>query len=310
MKKSSFAIATVFLIMCATSASAQIARVFLAGSGNDVNDCSDITTPCRSLQGAVNQCPVNGEVIIIASGGFGTATINKSLTVDAAPGVLAFNARTINVNIAPTDTVTLRGLTLNGAVFGDPAGVLFVSGGNLNIENCDIGGFSAFGVYQLASGSNLRITRSGIHDTTDGIYKAGYSGGSSSLVVAHCFIHDVSSVGLWVYARGSASVTDSVFANNYTAMAAYSGVSGERGTISVDRCLISGNAAYGFFASGTNNGTATIYVSNSSIKGNLITLLAVTGGASGGTASVISFGNNSVANNTTTTPFTSTLPTT
>ena len=36
-------------LLVATSASAQVARVFLAGTGNDAGDCTNQATPCRSL---------------------------------------------------------------------------------------------------------------------------------------------------------------------------------------------------------------------------------------------------------------------
>src|SRR6267378_3746634 len=117
--------AVVFCLLVAASASAQVARVFLTGTGNDANDCTNQATPCRSLQGAVNQCPVNGEIIILDHGGYGGASITKSLTVNASAGVVAFIARTITVTIASTDKVVLRGLSMNGVVFGDGSGVAF-----------------------------------------------------------------------------------------------------------------------------------------------------------------------------------------
>src|SRR5437660_10626594 len=110
-------------LLLATSASAQVARVFLAGTGNDAGDCTNQATPCRSLQGAVTACPVNGEIIILDNGGYGGATITKSLTVNASTGVVAFIARSIDVNIRTTDKVVLRGLSMNGAAFHDPNGI-------------------------------------------------------------------------------------------------------------------------------------------------------------------------------------------
>lgn len=99
--------------------SGSFARVFLSGTGNDANDCLFASTPCRSLQEAVDKVPVNGVVIVLTSGGFGTATIPKSLTVEAPAGIVAFNSRTITVNIGATDRVLIRGLSMNGTVFGD-----------------------------------------------------------------------------------------------------------------------------------------------------------------------------------------------
>src|SRR5436190_22839359 len=146
-----------FCFVVATSASAQVARVFLTGTGNDAGDCTNQATPCRSLQGAVNQCPINGEIIILDNGGYGGATITKSLTVNASAGVVAFIARTITVNIASTNKVVLRGLSMNGVVFGDANGIAFTGGGTLVVENSVIAGFAGSGISQAAAGSNLIV---------------------------------------------------------------------------------------------------------------------------------------------------------
>src|SRR5947208_3476728 len=147
-------------LLVATSASAQVARVVLAGTGSDAGDCSNQATPCRSLQGAVNQCPVDGEIIILDNGGYGGATITKSLTVDASAGVVAFIARTITVTIGATDKVVLRGLSMNGVVFGDGIGIEFHRGGTLVVENLIIAGFRNKGISQSAAGSNLLVHNS------------------------------------------------------------------------------------------------------------------------------------------------------
>src|SRR6202165_1256473 len=141
----------VFCLLVTTGASAQVARVFLTGTGNDAGDCSNQATPCRSLQGAVNQCPGDGEIIILDNGGYGSANISKSLTVNASAGVVAFIARTITVNIASTDKVVLRGLSMNGVVFGDADGIAFDGGGTLVVENSVIAGFDAADINQAAA---------------------------------------------------------------------------------------------------------------------------------------------------------------
>src|SRR5881396_2208162 len=129
MRRVSLYLVAVFLCLLAgASASAQVARVFLAGTGSDAGDCTNQATPCRSLQGAVTACPVDGEIIILDNGGYGGATITKSLTVNASAGIVAFIAQTVTVSIGATDKVVLRGLSMNGKVFGDPNGILFTTG--------------------------------------------------------------------------------------------------------------------------------------------------------------------------------------
>src|SRR5438034_11402641 len=160
MKRVSLHLVAVLCLFVASSASAQVARVFLAGTGNDAGDCTNQATPCRSLQGAVTQCPINGEVIILDNGGYGAANITKSLTVNASAGVVAFIARTITVNIGATDKVVLRGLSMNGVVFGDADGIAFTGGGTLVVENSIVVGFTTAGIDQVAAGSNLILNNS------------------------------------------------------------------------------------------------------------------------------------------------------
>src|SRR5213596_4203282 len=150
-------IGIVFCLFVVTSASAQVARVFLAGTGDDAGDCTNQATPWRSLQGAVTAFPANGEIIILDNGGYGGATITKSLTVNASAGVVAFIARSITVNISSTDKVVLRGLSMNGVVFGDGTGIAFTGGGTLVVENSVIAGFVSIGIKQAAAGSNLIV---------------------------------------------------------------------------------------------------------------------------------------------------------
>ncbi|HVR38995.1 MAG TPA: hypothetical protein VMU84_07850, partial [Thermoanaerobaculia bacterium] len=109
-------VAALVAFLAVPLAHAQIARVFLSGTGSDASDCTNAATPCRSLQGAIDQAPPGAEVIVMASGGYGGATITKSISVNAASGVVAFVARTITIN-APGSTVVLRGLTMNGINF-------------------------------------------------------------------------------------------------------------------------------------------------------------------------------------------------
>src|SRR5438046_5775822 len=142
----------VVCVLVATSASAQVARVFLAGTGDDAGDCTNQATPCRSLQGAVTACPVNGEIIILDNGGYGGASITKSLTVNASAGIVAFIARTITVNIASTDKVVLRGLSMNGVVFGDGERIAFEGDGNLVVEMSVIAGLMNKDITPSAAG--------------------------------------------------------------------------------------------------------------------------------------------------------------
>src|SRR5438132_4726218 len=148
---------SLFLAVLVVPKASAAARVFLSGTGVDSGDCTDAANPCRSLQYAIDQAAPGAEVVVVSSGGYGGATITKSITVNAPTGVIAFVGRTITVNIASTDTVTLRGLSMNGAVFGDQNGIAFAAGGTLNIENTVISSFANNGVNDTGPGSHMWV---------------------------------------------------------------------------------------------------------------------------------------------------------
>src|ERR1022692_871613 len=93
-------------------------RVFVAArSGNDANACNNVATPCQTFAGAITQVVAGGEIIALESGGYGPLTINKAVTVNAPDGIIAFihppSGDAITISAGASDTVILRGLTLN-----------------------------------------------------------------------------------------------------------------------------------------------------------------------------------------------------
>ena len=284
MKRVSLQIAAgiVFCLLVAMSASAQVARVFLAGTGNDAGDCTNQATPCRSLQGAVTACPVDGEIIILDNGGYGGATITKSLTVNASAGVVAFIARTITVNTASTDKVVLRGLSMNGVVFGDANGIASIGGGTLVVENSVIAGFASAGINQ--TGSNLIVNNCEFRNNGAGLFV-----GSGNATVIESSRFEYNAFGVRSFG-GSANVIirNSVLANNTVGVSAI-GLSSSVLFV-VDTCTIAHNST-GLSAAVLPFVTATIRVTNSTIyhNGNGISV--------GAGCAIESYGNNRVLEN-------------
>ena len=266
----------------AVPAPAQVARVFLSGTGDDANDCSNAATPCRSLQGAVNQCPVNGEVIIMTSGGFGAANITKSLTINAPAGIVAFDARTITVNIGATDKVIIRGLSMNGSVFGDSIGISFNNLGTLVVENSVIGGFGN-GILQSGGGSNLVVKNCDIRRNLSGIVGGPGTTPISTMTVEHSRLASNSNFGVWISDNIRAVIRDSAASGNGTAFAIDQNVAG--GSMLLDGCVASSNDT-GIFANGNNGVAATIRVTNSTISGNTY------GVSTTGSGQIVSYGTN------------------
>ena len=130
-------------------AHAQRARVFVASYGSDSNPCTFLS-PCRNFQQAVNVVAAGGEVTAIDSAGFGPININQAVTITSPNGIEAGIAaapagNAITISVGPSDVVTLRGLTLNGANSG-ANGVVFNGGGKIAIIDCKITNYTQYGV--------------------------------------------------------------------------------------------------------------------------------------------------------------------
>ncbi|HEX7679773.1 MAG TPA: right-handed parallel beta-helix repeat-containing protein, partial [Thermoanaerobaculia bacterium] len=145
----------VFLGGClfAVTSFAQNARSFVSTSGNDTNVCT-LASQCRTFGRAVTQTNAGGEIIALDSGGFGQSfTIDRALTISAAPGVTATVSGTtlhvITVNTGSADRVVLRNITVVAS--NTISGIIVYAVGDLHIEHCTILG-SNTGVWAISGG--------------------------------------------------------------------------------------------------------------------------------------------------------------
>jgi hypothetical protein len=138
--------ALLIILPLSSLAQAQATRTWVSGVGDDVNPCSR-TAPCKTFAGVIAKTARGGEIDVLDSGGFGTVTITKSITIDGT-GMLASNLATgvtgVNINITDaTDmakTVRIRGLSINGAGTGK-FGILVTAAGRVSVEDTVIDGF-------------------------------------------------------------------------------------------------------------------------------------------------------------------------
>src|SRR5688500_19486304 len=106
-------IAALFVsFVCVAQSQAQAARTFVSVAGSDVNDCT-FATPCRTFAGAVPNTTPGGEITALKSGAYGVVTIDKALTLQAAPGAhVALGdgtaTRAVTINAGPADVIVLR----------------------------------------------------------------------------------------------------------------------------------------------------------------------------------------------------------
>jgi len=158
-------------------------RTFVASSGDDSNPCT-LAQPCRGFTAALAAVNSGGEILVLDSAGYGPVTIDKSVSIVAAPGAYAgitvSSGNGITIATAGID-VRLKGLTING--LGGTYGVHVTAGNSLRIEDCAIANIS-WGV---------RVD------------------GPMLLMVSNTrFDHD-GGAGIWVQDGTTVSVTDSEF---------------------------------------------------------------------------------------------------
>jgi hypothetical protein len=276
----------------ASSAFAQVARVFVSVNGNDGNTCSNVATPCRTFGGGITQVDDGGEVIVLDTGSYGGTTITKGVTLDVPPGVVAFAAQPFTIN-APGKNVTLRGLTLKALTPGTGVAVTFTAGTTLTIENCVINGWSD-GIDINAAGT-LIVRDSVFKNMVNvGIQVALVSGNAFATVI-RCQFENNGFVGLQARELSTVWARDCVFTGNFAGAEALSTAAAAPAELNVRNCLFSNNTN-GVVAQVFPGGTSVTRVSGCMIMGNVTGMLQTGAGST-----LESYGDNDVRGNTTNT---------
>src|SRR5262249_32467858 len=137
--------ALVFLLAHAAPAAAQATRTWVSGLGDDANPCSR-TAPCKTFAGAISKTAPGGEISVLDPGGFGAVTITKSISIVndgvGVAGILVAGTNGIVINAGAADVINLRGIIIDGQTTG-LAGINFIAGGSLNVQNCVIKNFKS-----------------------------------------------------------------------------------------------------------------------------------------------------------------------
>jgi hypothetical protein len=123
---------------------AQQMRTWVSGTGDDANPCSR-TAMCKTFTGAMSKTAPGGEISVYDPGGFGSVTINKSISivdVGAKASMLVAGTTGVTIKAGPTDVVLLDGLVLEGGGTGT-TGISIVSAASVHIRDCVIRGFQA-----------------------------------------------------------------------------------------------------------------------------------------------------------------------
>jgi hypothetical protein len=167
--------------LCAVSTFQANKRSFVATTGNDANNCT-LSASCRTLAAALTVTTPGGEIVLVDSGGYGTATISQPVVitavgVDASITATSGNALTINT----TGNVTITGLNLNNGGTGND-GVLVQAVGILRLNNVEIQNFADNGIEFVANG-NLAVYDSKVNDS-------GHDGLLLNNAAAQAYVHN------------------------------------------------------------------------------------------------------------------------
>src|SRR5689334_19343151 len=140
----------------------QASRTWVSGVGDDANPCSR-TAPCKTFAGAISKTAAGGEIDALDPAGYGAVTITKAITIDGGGGqvasVLVAGTNGIVVQAGASDVVILRNLRINGisgSGNGGINGIRFLAGKSLDVENCDIFGFTNNGI-DIAMGASAQV---------------------------------------------------------------------------------------------------------------------------------------------------------
>src|SRR5882672_10488083 len=219
-------------------ARAQNNRSAVSITGNDSNTCTTIS-PCRTIAYALTQTNPGGELIALMSGGYGPFSVNQSVTIEVPPGIYAGITATtgtaISISAGSSDTVVLRGLTVNS--LGATNGIASTGGAKLFVEHCQIHGFANEGILSFF---DIAVVDTTIRNCNIGI-KIDNGGSLVKATIDHVFIaggglipgpESAYPYGVFAWRNSDVSVSHTVVADVYRGFASHDG-----GVLNLESCV-------------------------------------------------------------------------
>jgi hypothetical protein len=260
IKIASLSIAEALLACGLAAAPAQAGpnRTWVSVMGTDSGACTR-AAPCKTFAFALSQTAAGGEIDVVDPGGYGMVTITKAISIvndgAGAATIGTASGNGVTITAGTRDNVYLRGLTIQGLGSG-ANGILFNTGGNLEIENCVIRNFS--------NGINIAPST------------------SSSFAVSNTIASNNSAVGIQIGPTGSPvvmGVLSKVTANNNnnTGIAVNGAfTAGASLNVTIVDSEASNNGTIGVLAASTSGHAATaVMLRNSDARNNSTGLFAV-----------------------------------
>lgn len=297
--------ALALLIMASASdAFAQTNSIsFVSSQGSDANACT-ISSPCRFLEPAILKTQAGGEVRCMDATFYGLLYITKAITITCDQGHAMIggnsNAMRIVIQAGENDDVVLRGVfTFGGLTFTADAGVLFMSGASLRIENSVIHENRYHGIeFAPSAGTpelfilNSVIATNGSDTSGGGIQIAPTGSAGARVHIDGTKILD-NLVGIRADARETTGTIDVAISDTVVSGSAFHGVAAVGGSgrvrMMLDGVVSSNNSGDGVRAVGSNVG---VRIGRSTVSYNGTGVTAKDGGV------VLSYGDNFINGNT------------
>jgi parallel beta helix pectate lyase-like protein len=259
-------------------------KIFVASYGADSNDGSR-GSPKRNFQQAHDAVAAGGQIVVLDTAGYGALNITKSLAVTVPPGVNGFvtvtgNNDGITINAAAVDSVSLRGLIIegSGSTFNQNGfGIRIDSAANVAVEDCTVRNFGAGILQESSTSARLYVRRCTLRGCDEGLYSLGGAAVAQSAIATDCAFEQNNSYGV-VMASFNTSATLDVTLRNCV-------VAGTKGDPNA-----AGILSQGFTGAPAN--AVVVRVDNCRITGNNLGVDTLSGGV------LLSRGNNTLEGNT------------
>jgi hypothetical protein len=257
-------------------------KIFVASYGSDANDGSR-GAPKRNFQAAHNAVAAKGQIVVLDTAGYGALTINKSLAITVPPGVNGFVTVTgansgITINAGATDSVSLRGLIIEGGgtSISNTYGIEVASVGNLAVEDCTVRSFGVAINMESSTAAKCYLRRCVMRGCGDGLFVVTFSSVTHAVIATGCRFEQnttigVSAVTFDVGGKVDVTLADCVIAgiassNNGQAIQAQSinGAPSDAVVVRVENCRITSN----LFGVNTFNGAKVLSRGNNTLENN------------------------------------------
>ena len=265
----------------AAPAQAGAPRTFVSAAGNDANSCTNVATPCRHLAAAYAATAANGEIYVLDPANYGAVTITGPVSIEGhgwASIAPVSGSAAITINANPGDKINIIGVVLDGTALTNTNGIVFNSGGTLNIQDSVIRNFSSRGIYFTPSGSSqIFVSNTLIADNSDqGVYIFASGSQTVSGTLDRVRLQFNANDGLRVTYAANANITvsDSVSTNNGFGITAFA--TSSTTNIFVRNSVIANSSNTGLVANGVG---AVIRVTRSTVTGNALDWSTANGGA-------------------------------